>query len=131
MLTAKRILLIDDDEDDQHIFCKALESVYPHIQCDVANSGKEGIHLSLLHPYDLIFLDLNMPLMSGFDCLAALKKSPKTKNIMVIIISTSNRPEDIERSMKLGAATYFVKPSSFNQLLERLNSILTRGISYT
>ena len=130
MLTAKRILLIEDDEDDQDIFCRALELAYPAVQCDIANTGKEGIEMALNNPYDLIFLDLNMPLMSGFECLAILKRSPRTKNIMVIITSTSNSPEDIERSMKLGAATYFIKPSSFSPLVERLKFYLTKGINY-
>ena len=68
---------------------------------------------------DLIFVDLNMPEMNGWQCLAALKSNPKLKGIPVIIYTTSSNPRDREIAMDLNAHGLIVKPSS-QKLLEQI-----------
>ena len=60
---------------------------------------------------DLIFLDLLLPGMSGFDVLAGLKKSEKTKNIPVIVLSNLGEREDIKKGLDLGATSFLIKAS--------------------
>ena len=60
---------------------------------------------------DLIFLDLLLPGMSGFDVLANLKKNPKTKDVPVIILSNLGEREDIRRGLDLGATSFLIKAS--------------------
>lgn len=60
---------------------------------------------------DIIFLDLLLPSMSGFDVLALLKKSEKTKNIPVIILSNLGEREDIRKGLDLGATSFLIKAS--------------------
>ena len=60
---------------------------------------------------DLIFLDLLLPGMSGFDVLAGLKKNDKTKNIPVIVLSNLGEREDIRKGLDLGAASFLIKAS--------------------
>lgn len=126
MQTAKRILLVDDDADDQMLFTEALTHIHPSIKCDVANDGVEAMGLLSKQPfYDLIFLDLNMPRMDGFECLKRIRSASSYKQIPVVILSTSNREKDIDRSLELGATRFFTKPSAYQKLFEQLKGILS------
>ena len=130
MQTAKRILLVEDDKDDQQLFCEALSDFHPSIFCQVANNGLEALSLLSIHPpFDMIFLDLNMPKIDGFECLKVMKSHLLYRYIPVIILSTSARQEDITRCMGLGAATFFTKPTSYTLLFDKLRDILTTGLA--
>ncbi|MDO9373710.1 MAG: response regulator [Bacteroidota bacterium] len=120
--------LADDDVDDQMLFVEALSEINTSIHCTLAKNGEEA--LTLLRDYpaplpDFIFLDLNMPRMSGIKCLAELKKIESLKTVPVIIYSTSSQKEYIDESLKLGAQNFFVKPSNFNGLLDYLQGLVS------
>jgi len=116
-------LLIDDDLDDQEIFTLALEKVDRGFSSVIAKNGYEGLkyltNKSNTLP-DYIFLDLNMPLMNGKECLIEIKKHSYLKHIPVIIYSTSSLQDDIIQTRKLGAADFITKPSSIPELSVRL-----------
>lgn len=122
----KKILLVDDDKDDQLFFVEALRELQPSLACGIANNGLQALeYLETVPPPPLlIFLDLNMPLMNGFECLEHLKKANDYKEIPVIIFTTSNHPVDIERTLSMGAKMYFTKPGDFNTLKSKLQDIL-------
>jgi len=121
----KIIFLADDDRDDTEMFCEALEDIDDNIICHCAINGEEFFRkLGMLSEKpQLIFLDLNMPIMDGWECLKKLKHDKNYKNIPVIIISTSSHKEDMVNAVKLGAICYFVKPNSYNELIEVLQAI--------
>lgn len=120
-----KCFLIDDDEDDREIFLSALNRVNPDYACLTAVHGEDALRVlkeqSEFVP-DFIFLDLNMPLMDGRACLKELKKLPKILNIPIVIFTTSSYQKDVEDTLKLGASNYFVKPTSFNNLVATLTS---------
>lgn len=122
----KKILLVDDDADDQLFFVDAIKELEPDLKCGIANNGLEAFdHLKKdPPPPSIIFLDLNMPFMNGFECLIKLKNSLEYKEIPVIIFTTSNHPQDVSRTMELGANMFFTKPPDFNTLKEKLQGIL-------
>jgi CheY-like chemotaxis protein len=112
-----KLLLIDDDRDDQFFFKEALKKIDRKFECKVANSGASGLELlreSASLP-DYIFLDLNMQGMSGKDCLKELKSDARLKNIPVIICTTSQYQNDKNESLLLGAAHYLVKQFDISQ----------------
>jgi CheY-like chemotaxis protein len=127
MSTIGFLLLVDDDQDDQQIFLEALKHVAPSVKVATASNGLEALHKlntpGAIHP-DLIFLDLNMPMMNGKELLEELKKTESFSNIPVIIYTTSSRVEDREESIELGASSYLVKPHNFNDLCEQLRATL-------
>lgn len=124
MKNARNILLVEDDYDDQVFFVDALHKIHPDIVCDVAYNGLHALQkLTLNANYDLIFMDLNMPLMDGFECLKELKQDVQLKHIPVIILTTSKNEDDIIRAKKLGAIMYVVKPSSFDALFEQVKRV--------
>jgi CheY-like chemotaxis protein len=127
MNLTKRIMLIDDDPDDQLFFRDAIHSVRPDLRCELASSCAEAFkHLEDPPPPDFIFMDLNMPLMNGFDCLAHLKNKRELKNIPVIIFTTSKNLNDISRTRQLGATLFMTKPDDFNVLCKKLNRVIQR-----
>lgn len=120
------ILLVDDDADDQLIFKDALNEIAAGIECATANNGLEALDYlkaTVLKP-TLIFLDLNMPFMNGFECLARIKKEDPLKEIPIVIFTTSDYPGDEQRTKELGAEIFLTKGPSFKLLKEKLLDIL-------
>ena len=118
--------LVDDDDDDHELFQIALEAADPSIRCVTAMNGQEALDMlqnPALSP-DYIFLDLNMPLMGGRECLAELKRNPDLSGIPVVIFSTSSDPKDREETRMLGAVDFITKPSKIYELTALLNTFI-------
>ena len=126
MNLTKRIMLIDDDPDDQLLFRDAVHTVQPDLQCELASSCVEAFKQLEESPPDLIFMDLNMPVMNGFDCLAYLKKKSEFRDIPVIVFTTSKNLSDIDRTKQMGASWFMTKPDDFNVLCKKLNRIIQK-----
>lgn len=123
----KKILLVDDDIDDQSIFQSALETICQTAELVMACDGVDALS-KIKDPVavlpDIIFTDLNMPRMNGFGFLESIKKLECCHTIPVIVYSTSSSPHDINTCKSLGAVAYMVKPSYFTQLCRELETIL-------
>ncbi|HEX8516671.1 MAG TPA: response regulator [Bacteroidia bacterium] len=126
MAKYQRILLIDDDEDDREIFLTALDRLVSPVICEAFGSARLALdHLSEKKVQtDLIFLDLNMPLMNGQQFLMEIKKHPELKNIPVIIFSTTSHLPTIELMKELGAMDFITKPEGFTELVNTLKATL-------
>ena len=119
----KNILQIDDDFDDCEFFQQALESVSNAVYMALHNpvEALQKLTNREIKP-DIIFLDINMPLMTGIELLAEIKKRDAIKNIPVIIFSTA--PISANLAKLLDAKDYVTKPSNFNDLKNILREIL-------
>lgn len=126
MTKGKTIFLADDDLDDQGLFADALKDIDDGITLVTAVNGLEALAVAkaLDTAPDFIFLDMNMPLMNGMQCLLELKKIPSMTDVPVIIYSTSSYKKDIEKARLAGAADYIIKPFSFSELREKIRAIL-------
>lgn len=131
MPTHRKILLVDDDADDQLFFVDAIKELIPTVECSFACNGIEALeYLEKVPPLpSLIFLDLNMPFMNGFECLAELKRKNEYDEIPVIIFSTSNNPIDKERIIAMGVKVFLTKPPDFAVLKNKLHDILQTDFS--
>ncbi len=126
----QNILLIDDDEDDQEIFLAAVREVSVTVDCMAFGSGIEALAQLRLHKIypEVIFLDLNMPVMSGQQVLKELKNDPVLQSIPVIIFSTSSRHSTIQEMKDLGAFDFITKPSGFIDLVNILKPLLKKNV---
>ena len=114
----KHILLIEDDLDDQEIFLIALANLGQLIACETAVSAVEALERlrsDEVKP-DLIFLDLKMSGMHGFQFMNQLKLDPAFKKIPVVILSDSSDPLDIEMSKIAGSKRFITKPKDASAL---------------
>lgn len=125
-MKTQTIMIVDDDDDDVELFCEAAREVDKSIECVRASNGEEAlIKLTAQTPLpDYIFLDLNMPRLSGKQCLKKIKSSLKLRDIPVIIYTTSKLKEDIEETKQLGAVSFLTKPSRLTDLRRAISSIL-------
>lgn len=126
----KTLLIIDDDTDDVQIFCEAVQEIDETIQCFSESNGEAGLQLlkdGTVRP-DFIFLDLNMPRMSGKQFLIQLKKVPSLEHIPVIVYTTTRREEDAEEMYELGAVYFLTKPVKFEALKKAIADILEKKI---
>jgi CheY-like chemotaxis protein len=120
------VLFIDDDKDDYEIFSDALKIVHRGAICVYAPNGQYALKWLEDFVPDYIFLDINMPLMSGKECLREIKKIPKLKDIPVIVHSTTSLPREIRDFGNLGATDFMIKPTSFSDLVSRLQLALLK-----
>ena len=121
------ILLVDDDIDDIDLFREAVSEIDSTICCDIAYNGKEALDKLSAEEVPipgLIFLDVNMPKMNGWDCLAALKHAPAYKHIPVIMYSTSTNAREDHLAGDSGALHFFVKPNDYFVLRSILATII-------
>jgi CheY-like chemotaxis protein len=126
-----KILLVDDDVDDHLFFKEAIELINPSLQCDTATNGQlalDKLKVSTSLP-DIIFLDLNMPIMNGFDFLIQIKKENQLNKIPVGIFTTSNILRDKELTKEFGAQFFLTKPNDFQVLRKKLQQILSTDFS--
>jgi len=113
----KVILLADDDVDDAQLFCEALVSIDRNIICHCATDGMEALEvLQNVERPNIIFVDINMPRMNGWEFLRKIKCIDELKEIPVLVYSTSTQARDINTALDLGALCFFAKPNKFSEL---------------
>jgi len=126
----KILLIIDDDPDDREFFCEALKEVDGSAICYTCKNGMEAIDMltSEQSPVpDFIFLDLNMPVLSGKQCLLALKKIRKLGQTHIIIYTTSKLTDDFSETISMGAMHFMTKPTRFADLRDALGNVLAEN----
>jgi CheY-like chemotaxis protein len=131
-MEVKSIFLAEDDEDDVVIFNEILLDIGKEINMTVAVNGFELMRLlqnARVLP-ELIFLDLNMPLKNGFQCLEEIRSNGDWKDIRIIMYSTSAQPQQIEKAYKQGADLYLQKPTSYTEFKQAIeNCLITEKLS--
>ena len=106
------VYYVDDDKDDLSIFKETVNSlgITPHLYND---GYKLLIKLENADPLkSILFVDLNMPKINGFEVIKAIRKSEKFKQLPIIVFSTAKNPQSIKTSMEIGASMYLPKPTS-------------------
>jgi CheY-like chemotaxis protein len=123
----KVILLVDDDQDDAEIFAHIIADIDPSVQLfHVSHGASLMTHFDKGFPLpQVIFLDLNMPEISGWQCLSQLKSEQRTADIPVVIYSTSARQKDKEQARLSGATSFITKPSDYHSLRSMLLRVAT------
>jgi CheY-like chemotaxis protein len=127
-LLIKNIFYADDDPDDILLFKDVFQELGLPIDITIAENGiilLEKLRDTNQFP-DAIFMDLNMPLKNGFQCLKEIKEHPVYKSIPVVILSTSSTLDNIEKSYKLGAFQYIQKPTQFAHLKVSIEKCLVK-----
>jgi len=123
-----RVLLTDDDEDDREFFGQAIEDLHLNHPVEFCKNGVElldRLYDKSIDTPDIIFLDLNMPLLSGVETLQKIREDDRFKNIPVIAIySTSTAIDSIKGTFGLGANVYIVKPISFTDLKKIITKVI-------
>jgi len=124
----KRVLIVDDEPPVVEVLRRAIEhmaeSYNEEIQIAWAFNGFEAGRLVATFRPHLIFLDLMMPKMDGFDVCYQVKNDPATKDIIVVAITGYGSPENVERILKCGAVKCLIKPVTVEQIQDITREVL-------
>lgn len=116
------ILIVDDSPTEVHVMQKALEKV--GYRTVVAGDGAEGVRLAReMHP-DLIFMDIVMPGMNGYQATRTLTNDPVTSAIPIVMVTSKGQESDRIWGLRQGAIDYMVKPVSPKDLVAKVQSTL-------
>lgn len=125
------ILLVEDDRVDVMTVQRVLTRHAISIPLHVARTATEALAMlrgegrdRLDPPPGLILLDLNLPRMSGIEFLQALRADPQLRNLTVIVLTSSNEPNDRAAAFRYEVEDYIVKPHSFEQFASAIQTII-------
>lgn len=121
-LIAVRLLVIEDEEDTSRMLDKGLRQ--ESYAVDTATDGQAGIEKALSHLYDLIVLDVRLPIKDGWTVCRELRKAGT--QIPILMLTASSAIEDRIRGLDSGADDYLVKPFDMGELLARVRALLRR-----
>lgn len=131
--TTNVILLAEDNEDDVFIFKKALKAAQVANPVHLVSNGEEAVAFLTAareqsepekHPVPrILFLDLKMPYLDGFQVLEWIRQQPGLQSMVVVVLSSSELTSDFRRAYALGARSYLVKPPKPNEIRELMVSL--------
>jgi DNA-binding response OmpR family regulator len=118
-----RILLVEDEPDAAQMLAKGLrEQSYA---VDVATDGETAVYQAGVNDYDLVILDVMLPLKDGFEVCRELRAGGLT--FPILMLTARDAPPDRVVGLDMGADDYLTKPFDFHELLARLRALLRRG----
>jgi len=117
-----RILLVEDEERIASFVSRGLKEAQYVV--DVAKDGEKGLFMAEINEYDLLILDIKLPLYDGISICRQLRG--KKIEVPILMLSAKNTPEDKVRGLNCGADDYLAKPFVFNELLARVQALLRR-----
>lgn len=127
----KKVMIVDDDEEDVEILCEAIDAIDPAIKRICVSDGLHALRLLQNEdfiPPDLIFLDLNMPRLGGRQCLEKIRSIPALMQVPVIIYSSQRLSPDLLEETRKGRIRYLAKPERMEDLERELRVILDLGV---
>jgi CheY-like chemotaxis protein len=140
MASRRAILLVEDNQDDVFLMRRALLEANVSNPLYVVEDGQAAVdYLSGTGNFSdrnsfplpaLIFLDLKLPFKSGHQVLAWIRGQPQLSSTVVVVLTSSDQPRDVEKSYSLGANSYLVKPPTPEQLLDMAKSFKWYWLEY-
>jgi DNA-binding response OmpR family regulator len=122
-----KILVIEDDRAVSELLTHILEG--QNYEVSAAYDGIEGLNKVKSFEPELIILDINMPLMDGWQLLQALQSSPKTMSVPILMCTERTLMKEVEQALAMGASGYIMKPFSTERVLSKVNDALGPSIS--
>jgi CheY-like chemotaxis protein len=121
-MSKKKILYVEDNDDNVYMLKPRLERKGYEVL--IAVDGKEGIYLAKNRIPDLILMDLDLPIIDGWEASKQLKEDTNTKHIPIIALSARAMEEDRIRAIDAGCDDFDSKPVDFNSLMAKIRSFL-------
>jgi signal transduction histidine kinase/ligand-binding sensor domain-containing protein/CheY-like chemotaxis protein len=122
-----KILLVDDNHFNQLVAIDTLELELTRAVVDVAENGEEAIKLIAENNYDIVLMDVQMPVMNGLDATRAIRKLPVPKNqARIIAMTASAMKTEVERCFAAGMDDFVAKPFNTVELLKKMSRLVVR-----
>lgn len=118
-----RILVVEDEAKVSRAVALALKA--EHYAVDVARSGRDGLELAVVNPYDLLIVDLMLPELNGTELIRRVRA--RNPDVPILVLTASDAIADKVTNFESGADDYMTKPFVFAELLVRVKALLRRG----
>lgn len=119
-----KVIVVDDSNMTRKFYSYVLTSSGYTVK--EAEDGYEAMEYLLCESFDLIITDINMPRMDGFEFIREVRQLPEYANKPIIIVSSQDYQQDIEKGLVLGANSYFAKPTEAKIMINQVRSLLQR-----
>ena len=120
-----KFLVVDDFSTMRRIVRGLLKEI-GYNNCEEAEDGADALNMLRQSKYDFVVSDINMPNMTGFELLKAIKEDPTLKHLPVLMVTAEARKEDIVLAAQTGAAGYIVKPFTKATLEDKVSKIMQK-----
>ena len=117
------VLLVDDNPQNLELLEAYMEEVQ-EVRVVTATNGLEAMTKVVEEKPSLILLDIMMPKMSGFEVCQRIKSDPKTRDIIIIMVTALNETSDVERAAECGTDDYLSKPIDKTALIKQVRTLL-------
>lgn len=117
------VLVVDDNAQNLELLLAYMEGV-PEARVISATNGLEALEQVMAESPDLVLLDIMMPKMSGFEVCKRIKSDPKTRDIIVVMVTALSETSDVERAAECGTDDYLSKPIDRAALVKQVRSLL-------
>ena len=118
-----KVLIVEDSPTMRQLIVFALKRIRG-LQISEANDGVDGLKKLSAERFDLIFTDINMPIMDGLKLVSLVRNDPGYKDVPIVIITTEGANEDRERALALGANEYITKPIQTTKIMDAAKRLL-------
>lgn len=122
-MSSYKVLIVEDSPTMRQLIVFALKRIRG-VQIFEANDGVDGLKKISAEKFDLIFTDINMPIMDGLKLVSLVRNDPNYKEVPIVIITTEGASEDRERALTLGADDYITKPIQTTKILDVAKRLL-------
>lgn len=133
--TSKKVLVVEDDGDQQDLVLRAVGQSKSQVALSVAHDGEEALEFLLgqgrhadrqdAPPPDLVLLDLSLPKIGGLEVLKRIRSSKKLRFMPVVILTSSSEDRDVNGGFAGGANSYVLKPVDFVEFCKVIDHVLT------
>lgn len=117
------ILIVEDSPTMRQLISFALKRIRG-VRIVEAGDGVDGLKKISVEKFDMIFTDINMPVMDGLKLISLVREDPKQKGVPIVVITTEGAQEDRQRALALGANDYITKPIQPNRILDVARQLL-------
>ena len=126
-MSTYKVLIVEDSPTMRQLIVFALKRLRG-LQIVEANDGVDGLKKLASEKFDLIFTDINMPIMDGLKLVSLVRKDAGYQDVPIVIITTEGANEDRERALALGANEYITKPIQTTKILEAARRLLSLSL---
>ena len=117
-----KILMVEDNEMNRDMLSRRLER--KEFEVVIAEDGQAGVNMAISESPDLILMDMNLPIIDGWEATRQIKANPTTKNIPIIALTAHAMAGDEQKTLDAGCDDYDSKPVNFKRLLEKIEKLL-------
>ncbi len=125
-----KLLLVEDNEINQYLVVDTLESINSNVKIDIANNGKEAIEKLSENKYDIVLMDIQMPVMNGYQATEYIRHKMKApeRDIPIIGLSAHALKKEAEKCLALGMNSYLTKPFKPEVVMSEISRLLKKNI---